>query len=67
MTAPRTEDRQKLRKDRAKKAVALAMQSRWTDAVVANESMLIDFPDDLEAYNRPLLLWQRTRMLSFPQ
>ena len=52
MTAPRTEDRQKLRRERAKRAVALAMQSRWMDAVAANELMLIDFPDDLEAYNR---------------
>ena len=43
---------EKQRKDRAKKAIALAMQSRWAEAVVANESILDDFPEDLEAWNR---------------
>lgn len=28
------------------------MQSRWSDAVEANEAILDDFPDNLEAYNR---------------
>ena len=28
------------------------MQSRWSDAVEANETILDDFPDDLETYNR---------------
>ncbi len=52
MATPRTEDREKLRKDRAKQAVALAMESRWSDAVEVNASLVRDFPDDLEAYNR---------------
>jgi len=43
---------EKQREDRAKKAIALAMRSRWAEAVVANESILSDFPEDLEAWNR---------------
>jgi tetratricopeptide (TPR) repeat protein len=38
--------------DQAKRAIDLAMQSRWSDAIVANEAILDDYPDDLEAYNR---------------
>lgn len=45
-------DRQGLRRDLAKKAVALAMESRWTDAVNANRAILAAFPNDVEAYNR---------------
>ena len=46
------EDKEKARKDRAKQAIALAMQSRWKEAEVVNRSILRDFPEDLEAYNR---------------
>ena len=35
---------EKQRKDLAKKAIALAMRSRWAEAVVANEAILSDFP-----------------------
>ena len=52
MVSPKTEYKEKLRKDRAKKAIALAMQSRWTDALATNQSILSEFPEDLEAYNR---------------
>ena len=45
-------DRQGFRKDLAKKAVALAMESRWADAVHANRAILAVFPNDVEAYNR---------------
>ena len=45
-------DRQGVRKDLAKKAVALAMESRWADAVHANRAILAVFPNDVEAYNR---------------
>ena len=47
-----TEDKKKVRKDQAKKAIALAMKSRWEEAVVVNRSILKDFTQDLEAYNR---------------
>lgn len=44
--------REKLRRDRAKKAVELAMHSHWDEAVVMNRAILRDFPEDLEAQNR---------------
>ncbi|MCI0441462.1 MAG: tetratricopeptide repeat protein [Chloroflexi bacterium] len=40
------------KRDRIKQAVALAMNSRWEEAVAVNRSLLQDFPDDLESYNR---------------
>lgn len=46
------EDRDKIRKDRAKRAVALAMHGRWERAATMNRSIVREFPDDLEAYNR---------------
>ena len=52
MNAYGIEDQEKTRKDRAKKAIALAMQSRWEEAVAVNQSILKGFPKDLEAYNR---------------
>ena len=36
----------------AKKAISLAMDSRWSEAVTANQAILDASPDDLEAYNR---------------
>jgi tetratricopeptide (TPR) repeat protein len=52
MNAHGIQDLEKVRKDRAKKAVALAMHSRWAEAAAMNEAILADFPRDLEAYNR---------------
>ena len=46
------EDREKIKKDKAKKAVALAMNSRWDEAVAINRSIAQEFPKDLEAFNR---------------
>jgi len=46
------EDKEKTRKDLAKRAVSLAMQSRWEEAVDVNRSILDSFEDDLEAHNR---------------
>lgn len=36
----------------AKAAVQLALQGRWQEAVDANKSILEQFPDDVETYNR---------------
>ena len=47
-----TKERQKLRNERANKAVALALRNRWEEAAEVNRSILQDFPRDLEAYNR---------------
>ena len=52
MNAHGIQEQEKVRKDRAKKAVALAMHSRWAKAAAMNEAILEDFPRDLEAYNR---------------
>lgn len=46
------DDREKVKKDKAKKAVALAMNSRWEEAVIINRSIAQEFPKDLEAFNR---------------
>ncbi len=46
------EDREKVKKDKAKKAVALAMNNRWEEAVIINRSIAQEFPKDLEAFNR---------------
>ena len=45
-------NREKVRRERAKKAVALAMHSHWDEAALMNRAILKDFPDDLEAQNR---------------
>ena len=52
MTSQQAELKARLKKDRVKKAVALAMQGRWADAATENQAILSDFPDDIEAWNR---------------
>ncbi len=37
---------------RSKEAIDLAMQGQWANAVAANKSIIGDFPDDVDAYNR---------------
>ncbi len=46
------DDREKVKKDKAKRAVALAMNSRWEEAVIINRSIAQEFPKDLESFNR---------------
>jgi tetratricopeptide (TPR) repeat protein len=52
MNSNRIMDKEKVKKERARKAVALAMQSKWEEAVALNRAIVKDFPEDLEAYNR---------------
>ncbi|MAP38603.1 MAG: hypothetical protein CL879_03200 [Dehalococcoidia bacterium] len=52
MSARGFDDREKVKKDKAKRAVALAMNSRWEEAVIINRSIAQEFPKDLEAFNR---------------
>ena len=52
MAGSRFEDKDRVRKDRAKKAVALAMNSQWEEAVTLNLSITSEFPRDIEALNR---------------
>ena len=52
MNVHQVEEKYKVRKEKAKQAVALAMNSRWEEAVDVNRSILLDYPDGLEACNR---------------
>ena len=53
MLPSKTRSREKAKKkEMAKRAIALAMESRWSDAVATNQAIASEFPDDLEAYNR---------------
>ncbi|HCP60012.1 MAG TPA: hypothetical protein DIT43_00290 [Dehalococcoidia bacterium] len=42
----------KLRRQESKRAIALAMQGRWQEAVAANEAIISNFPNDIDACNR---------------
>ena len=37
---------------RSQRAIALAMEGRWREAVSANQSLIESFPNDVNAYNR---------------
>ena len=43
---------QEKKNDLTRQAVALAMESRWEEAVEVNRAILDDFPTDLETCNR---------------
>jgi hypothetical protein len=45
-------EKAKLRRQRTNEAIALAMQSRWDEAIAVNKSIIGVFPDDADAYNR---------------
>ena len=42
----------KLRRQRTREAIELAMQGRWEEAVAANRAVVEIFPHDVNAYNR---------------
>ena len=46
------EERVRLRRRGSRRAIALAMQGRWKEAVAANKSLIESFPNDVDAYNR---------------
>ena len=48
----REEDKARLRRKASQDAIALAMQSRWQEAVSVNQSIIELFPTDIDAYNR---------------
>ena len=52
MNSRETEEKEKIKKESAKMAVALAMHSRWEEALSINQTILDDFPEDPEAHNR---------------
>ena len=46
------DDKNRIRREKTKDAVDLAMQGRWKEAVAVNNALLEIFPSDVEAYNR---------------
>ncbi|MBI4199912.1 MAG: tetratricopeptide repeat protein [Chloroflexi bacterium] len=52
MALEQAEERAKIRREKSKAAIALAMESRWEEAVAVNRAILGLFPDDVEAHNR---------------
>jgi hypothetical protein len=48
----REEDKARLRRKASQEAIALAMQSRWQEAITINQSIIELFPTDIDAYNR---------------
>ncbi len=50
--AYREEEQVKIRRQSSKHAIALAMQGRWRESVDANISIISNFPNDVDAYNR---------------
>lgn len=52
MSVFQSEDRLRLKRLRSEKAIQLAMQNRWEEAVELNRQMLELFPDDVDTYNR---------------
>lgn len=52
MAFQQTDDKVKTKQERTKAAIALAMQNRWPEAISVNQTLIDDFPGDLESYNR---------------
>lgn len=52
MAFQQTDDKVKTKQERTKAAIALAMQNRWPEAITVNQTLIDDFPGDLESYNR---------------
>jgi len=50
--AYKEEEQVRLRRQRSKQAIALAMQGQWREAVAANQEIIASFPHDVDAYNR---------------
>ena len=42
----------RLKRQRSKQAIVLAMQGRWREAIAANKVIIENFPRDVDAYNR---------------
>src|SRR5215213_5341328 len=52
MSVFQSEDRLRLKRLRSEKAIQLAMQNRWEEAVELNRQMLELFPNDVDTHNR---------------
>jgi len=47
-----TQDKARAKRQLTEKAIQLAMQSRWEEAIAANRSIVATFPEEADAYNR---------------
>ncbi len=52
MTLYQAEYRSRIRREKTKEAITMAMENRWEEAVAVNRSIVEMFPDDVEAHNR---------------
>ncbi len=52
MTLYQAEYRSRVRREKSKEAIAMAMENRWEEAASINRSIIELFPDDIEAHNR---------------
>ena len=52
MDLVQAEDRAKLRREKSREAINLALENRWEEAAEVNRLLLRLFPEDVEAYNR---------------
>jgi tetratricopeptide (TPR) repeat protein len=52
MTTYQSEDRMRIKRVRAEKAIQLAMQNRWSEATEVNRQIIELFPDDVDSHNR---------------
>ena len=46
------EKQARLKRHFSKQAIALAMEGRWQEAIAVNKSLIENFPNDIDAYNR---------------
>jgi len=46
------EEQARLKRQRSRQAISLAMQGRWGEAIAANNNILESFPKDVDTYNR---------------
>ncbi|MFA5629428.1 MAG: tetratricopeptide repeat protein [Dehalococcoidales bacterium] len=46
------EEKARLMRQQSKKAIALAMEGRWREAVDANKAIIETFPEDVDSFNR---------------
>lgn len=52
MVVQHANDRLRNRRKRTKQAISFAMEAKWEEAADTNRLIIVDFPDDSEAYNR---------------
>jgi tetratricopeptide (TPR) repeat protein len=46
------EEKARVKRQRSEQAIQLALQSRWQEAIAANQAIISLFPSDVDAYNR---------------